>query len=104
MAFVASYNSRLFVGAAAWATYTRGFTYNDDTTMLDVTTLADTSKQYTPGQRTGTVSLIAAVQNGANWSVSVDYAVVTNCGEVQVIQWIDGVDYLAVQFQIEVCF
>ena len=52
----------------------------------------------------GTGSLIAAVQNGTNWSVSVDYAVVTNCGEVQVIQWIDGVDYLAVQFQIEVCF
>lgn len=57
MAFVASYNSRLFVGAAQWASYARGFTYNDDTAMLDVTTLVDTSKQYIPGQRTGTVSL-----------------------------------------------
>ena len=57
MAFVASYNSRLFVGAAQWATYARGFNYSDTTDMLDITTLADTSKQMIPGQRTGTVSL-----------------------------------------------
>lgn len=57
MAFVASLNSRLFVGSASWASYARGFTYSDDTAMLDVTTLADTSKQYVPGQRTGTVSM-----------------------------------------------
>lgn len=52
----------------------------------------------------GSGSLIATVQNGAHWTASIDYAVVTNCGEVQVITWIDGVDYLAVQFTIEVCF
>ena len=57
MAFVASFNSRLYVGATAWATYTRGFTFNDDHDMLDVTTLVDTSKRFIPGQRTGTASL-----------------------------------------------
>lgn len=51
---------------------------------------------------TGTGSLIATVQDGTNWTVTVDYAVVTNCGEVQVATWIDGVEYLACQFQIEV--
>lgn len=53
---------------------------------------------------TGEGSVIATVQDGTNWTVTVDYASVTSCGEVQVIQWIDGVDYLAVQFQIEVCW
>lgn len=52
----------------------------------------------------GEGSLIATVQDGTNWSVIVDYAVVTNCGEVQSITWIDGVEYLAVQFTIEVCW
>jgi hypothetical protein len=52
----------------------------------------------------GEGSLIAAVQTGSNWSVTVDYAVVTNCGEVQSVTWIDGVEYLAVQFTIEVCW
>ena len=52
----------------------------------------------------GEGSLIATVQDGTNWSVTVDYAVVTNCGEVQSITWIDGVEYLAVQFTIEVCW
>jgi hypothetical protein len=51
---------------------------------------------------TGEGSLIATVQDGDNWSVTVDYAQVTQCGEVQVATWIDGVEYLACQFQIEV--
>lgn len=57
MAFQPSYNSRFFVGPANWASYARGFNYADDTTMLDITTLVDTSKQMIPGQRTGTVTL-----------------------------------------------
>lgn len=57
MAFVASFNSRLYVGSAAWSSYARGFTFNDDHDMLDVTTLVDTSKRFIPGQRTGTASL-----------------------------------------------
>jgi hypothetical protein len=53
---------------------------------------------------TGIGSLIARVQNSALWTVSINYAQVTRCGEVQSITWIDGVDYLACQFQIEVVF
>lgn len=51
---------------------------------------------------TGDDSLVATVQDGTRWAVDVDYAMVTQCGEVQAITWIDGVDYLACQFQIEV--
>lgn len=51
---------------------------------------------------TGTGSLIATVQTGSNWTVTVDYAQVVQCGEVQAVTWIDGVDYLVCQFQIEV--
>jgi hypothetical protein len=34
--------------------------------------------------------------------VTVDYAQVIQCGEVQVVQWVDAAEYLACQFQIEV--
>lgn len=57
MAFVASYNSRLYVGSAAWAVFTRGFTLQDQVDMLETTTLADTSKQFIVGQESGTVNL-----------------------------------------------
>ena len=50
----------------------------------------------------GEGSLIATVQDGSNWSVTIDYAQVIQCGEVTAITWIDGVDYLACEFQIEV--
>jgi len=50
----------------------------------------------------GPKSLIEAVQDGTRWELTVDYAQVTRCGEVQVITWIDGVEFLACQFQIEV--
>ena len=51
---------------------------------------------------TGTGSIIAAVQTGSNWSVTVDVAQVVECGEVQSVTWIDGTEYLAAQFRIEV--
>jgi hypothetical protein len=51
---------------------------------------------------TGSGSLIAAVQDGDNWSATVDYAQVVSCGEVQVAQWTDAAEFLACQFQIEV--
>ena len=50
---------------------------------------------------TGTGSLIATVQDGDLWSVTVDYAVVTQCGEIQAVDW-DTTQFLACQFQIEV--
>jgi hypothetical protein len=51
---------------------------------------------------TGTGSIIATVQTSTNWTVTVDYAEVVECGEVQSVTWIDGTDYLAAQFRIEV--
>lgn len=52
---------------------------------------------------TGTASLIAAVQLSSNWSVTVDYAQVTQVGEVGVTQFgTDAAEYLACPFKIEV--
>ena len=53
---------------------------------------------------TGAGSIIATVQNDTFWTADIHYAQVTRCGEVQSITWIDGVDYLAAQFTIEVVF
>lgn len=51
----------------------------------------------------GTGSFIAAVQDGANWTVDVDYAVVVEVGEVGVTALGgDGVEYLFCEFNIEV--
>ena len=50
----------------------------------------------------GAGSIIATVQTGTNWSVTVDMAQVVECGEVQSVTWIDGTEYLAAQFRIEV--
>ena len=50
----------------------------------------------------GDGSLIATVQNGELWETAVDYAQVIRCGEVQAVTWIDSVDYLVCQFEIEV--
>lgn len=51
----------------------------------------------------GTGSFIATIQDGALWSVSVDYAQVTNVSEVQVTTFgNDGVEYLARSFDVEV--
>lgn len=57
MAFVASFKSRLYVGTAAFANFTRGFSFTGTRAMLDTTTLADTSAQFIPGQDSGTASL-----------------------------------------------
>jgi len=46
-------------------------------------------------------SLLEAVQTGTNWPVTVDYAVVTNVGEVGLAE-IAGVEYLTCPFDIEV--
>ena len=52
---------------------------------------------------TGTGSLIATVQTGSNWSVTVDYAQVTEVGEVGITQFgTDAAAYLACPFEIEV--
>lgn len=50
---------------------------------------------------TGATSLIAVVQNGALWSVDVDYCAVTNVGEVTAAE-IAGAEYLVCPFEIEV--
>jgi hypothetical protein len=57
MAFVGSFNSRLYVGSLAFSAYTRGFTLDAPRDMLDVTTIVDTAPQFIPGQTSGTVSL-----------------------------------------------
>lgn len=49
----------------------------------------------------GTGSLVAAIQNGSAWSVTVDYAQVVNIGETYSVE-IAGVDYLACQFDVKV--
>lgn len=63
MAFVASLNSRIFVGSLAWTQYTRSKSLSMDTAMLDVTTLNDADMQYIPGQNSGTVALDMLLDN-----------------------------------------
>ena len=63
MAFVASLNSRIFVGSLAWTQYTRSKSLSMDTNMLDVTTLNDADMAYIPGQNSGTVSLDMLLDN-----------------------------------------
>jgi len=50
---------------------------------------------------TGSTSLIAAVQDGNNWSIAVDYAEVVRCGEILVTE-AAGVSYLSVSFDVKV--
>jgi len=51
----------------------------------------------------GDGSFIVAVQSSDNWSVTVDYASVTDVGEVGVTVFgSDGVEYLACPFEVEV--
>jgi hypothetical protein len=57
MAFVPSYSSRLYVGPLAWSLYAKGFSAQDETAMLDVTALVDTSKSFIPGQQNATATL-----------------------------------------------
>lgn len=66
---------------------------------------ADASEQALDAlaELTGDGSFIAAVQDSDNWSVTVDYANVTNVGETSVTNFGDeGVQYLACQFDVEV--
>jgi hypothetical protein len=49
----------------------------------------------------GDGSFIGAVQSSDNWDVVVDYAAVTNVGEVGVVP-IDGIEHLACPFEVEV--
>ena len=51
----------------------------------------------------GSGSIVAAIQNGALWSVSVDYAAVTQIGEVQAVAIAES-NYLAVPIDVEVVF
>ena len=54
---------------------------------------------------TGYGSLIEALQDGDNWSITVDYAQVVECGRVSVVQYgTDAAEFLACPFQVEVCF
>lgn len=50
---------------------------------------------------TGDGSFIAAVQNSDNWTVTVDYAVVTQVGQTAVQPWA-GTEYLICPFDVEV--
>ena len=51
----------------------------------------------------GAGSLIAAVQDGTNWPITVDYAVVTQVGEISTTQFgTDAVEYFVRPFDIEV--
>ena len=59
MAFVGSFNSRIVVGALSFSTYVRGFSPTMDRAMLDVTTIADTAKQFIPGQLSASVTIDA---------------------------------------------
>lgn len=52
---------------------------------------------------TGTGSVIAAIQNGDNWSVTVDYAQVINVSEVQAVAVAES-NFLIVELTVEVCF
>jgi hypothetical protein len=57
MAAVASYNSRIFVGNLGWHAYATGFSFNDNSDMLDVTVLSNTSKTFIPGIESGDLSV-----------------------------------------------
>jgi hypothetical protein len=52
---------------------------------------------------TGNDSVTAAIQNSANWTLTVDYAQVTQIGEVQAVI-IGESNYLAVPLDVEVVF
>lgn len=49
----------------------------------------------------GDGSMVAAVQDGDNWSTTVDYASVTRIGRTELVD-VGGVTYLSVQFDVEV--
>lgn len=51
----------------------------------------------------GSTSVKAAVENGSNWSASVDYAVVTNIGATVETE-VAGIVYLLTEFDVEVCW
>ena len=51
----------------------------------------------------GNDSVTAAIQNGANWTLAVDYAQVTQIGEVQAVAIAES-NYLAVALDVEVVF
>jgi hypothetical protein len=52
---------------------------------------------------TGAGSVIAAVQTSTNWTITVDYAQVTNVGEITVTSFgTDAVEYFVRPFDIEV--
>lgn len=51
----------------------------------------------------GAGSVVAAIQTGSNWSVTVDYAQVTQIGEVSAVV-IGESNYLAVPLDVEVVF
>lgn len=56
MAFVASFNSRLYVGTLGWHVFSRGFNFTDSVDMLDATVLPNTSKVVIPGPESATIS------------------------------------------------
>lgn len=64
---------------------------------------ADQNQALLDGYRevSGATSITAAVQNGANWAVTVDYASVTQIGPVGVAD-ISGVPYLYLEIDVEV--
>ena len=63
MAFVASFNSRLYVGSAHWSVYAKGVNLAESTAMLDVTTINDADETFIPGQNSGTIALDMLLDN-----------------------------------------
>ncbi len=57
MAFRSSKQSRIYIGILAAAAYARNAATASTTDMIDITTLADTSKAFIPGQPTSTFSI-----------------------------------------------
>ena len=72
MAFVSSQKSRVFAGSFAYAAYARSYQAATTTTMLDVSTLADTAQAFIPGQTDSTSSIAVlydttSFAHGATW-------------------------------------
>ena len=65
MAFVASFQSRLFVATLGWHAYSTGFSFDNVEDMLDTTVLSDRSKTFIPGLETATLSVEMILDSAA---------------------------------------
>lgn len=65
MAFRSSQQSRIFVGILAAAAYTRNLSTNSSTEVHDVSTIADTARQFVPGQESASFSIDGPLDDSA---------------------------------------